>query len=77
MGGPTGVSNGYLRDMSLVSDVGESDFLAKTGDFANFFEVGNLSWFFAIKAQASGVVTSILLTGETSTKNVKDLLASL
>lgn len=78
MSGPTGVSNGYLRDRSLVNvQGGSSNFLAKTGDFANFFEIHNLSWFFAINAQTSRVVTSVLLTGETGTKNFKDFMASL
>lgn len=72
------MGNGYLGDEGLV-DVkgGSSDFLAKTGYFANFFEEDNLSWFFAINTQSSRVVTSILLASETSTKNIKDLLASL
>ena len=78
MGGPTGVGNGYLRDEGLVNvNGGRRYFLAKTGYFANFFEVGNLSWFFAINTQSSRVVTSVLLASETSTKNVKDLLTSL
>ena len=78
MGGPTGVGNGYLRDEGLVNvNGGSGNFLAKTGYFANFFEIDNLSWFFAINTQSSRVVTSVLLASETSTKNVKDLLAGL
>jgi hypothetical protein len=44
MSGPTSVSNGNLRNKSLFNiDGGGSNFLAKTGDFANFLEVENLS----------------------------------
>ena len=53
MGGPTGVSNGYLGDEGFVNvNGGTRNFLAKTGYFANFFEVDNLSWFFAINTQS-------------------------
>jgi hypothetical protein len=75
---PTGVCDGHLGNEGLVDvDGGGCDLLAKTSDFSDFFEVYNFAGLIAIGSQTSRVVTTIFLTGETTTEDFQNLLATL
>jgi hypothetical protein len=54
-----------LGDECLVDvERGRRDFLAETGDFADFLEVDDGAWLIAVNAEPGGIVASVFLAGE-------------
>jgi len=78
VGGPARVCDGDLRVEHFRSvHFRGGDPLPKACDLANFLEVEHLAGGIAIDTDASRVVTTVLLAGETVAKNVADFLAIL
>jgi hypothetical protein len=78
MGGPSCMRNRNLSDAAFLDiELGSSDLLAKTCNFANFFEIFDRSRLIAIDHEASRVVSTILLTSEASTQDFQNLFATL
>lgn len=78
VGCPTGVGDGNLGHEDLVDvDGAPRDLLAQASDLSDFLEEYNFAWLVAVNAQPGRVVSSVLLAGKASAKDLKDLLTAL
>ena len=78
MSSPSSVGDGNLGSEVLVDiDRGAGDLLPKASHLADLFEVKDLARLVTVNAQTGRVITTVLLAGETSAKNLKDFLTTL
>jgi hypothetical protein len=70
MSGPSCMRNRNLSDAAFLDiELGSSDLLAKTRNFANFFEIFDRSRLIAIDREASRVISTIFLASKVSTQD--------
>jgi hypothetical protein len=76
--GPSSVSDGDLTDKSLgYVDRRASDLLAESGHFADFFKEYHFVGGVAVDNETSGIISTVFLTSQTVTEDLKDLLPVL
>jgi hypothetical protein len=78
VGRPASVGDGHLVEELLGGvDLSLRNLLAKSSNLADLLEEDRLSWLIAVDANASGIISAVLLASEAVAKDLTDRLAVL